>query len=87
MELASAPTEDTPPLPEYQTGFQALEPVFSASSNVSLIRSSISSLRPNATAQTVSRSGVVIHGSFDFVCSTASPTVCARFSSHRSVLR
>ena len=62
IELARLPTELTPPLPEYQAGAQTAAPVFWAVSNVSRIRSSISSLSPNATAHTVSRSGVVIHG-------------------------
>ena len=81
------PTEPMPPLPAYQAGTQTAEPVCCAVSNVSRIRSSISSFSPNATAQTVSRSGVVIHGRRVFVFSTASSTVCARLSSKRSVFR
>ena len=58
IELARLPTDEIPPLPAYQAGIQTDEPVFSASSKVSLMRSSISSLSPKATAQTVNRSGV-----------------------------
>jgi hypothetical protein len=52
-----------------------------------LIRPSISSFSPSATAQTVSSSGVVIHGNRVAVFATAWSIVSAWAISYRSVFR
>ena len=80
-------TEPSPSPPEYHAGDQAATPVASAWAKVALMRSSISSFSPNATAHTVRRSGVVIQGRRDFVFSTASSTEREAAISNLSVFR
>jgi len=87
VRLPTPPTSPKPPPPENQTGAQIVDPADCEASNVCLIRPSISSFSPSATAQTVSSSGVVIHGNRVAVFATAWSIVSAWAISYRSVFR
>lgn len=86
MPLTS-PTLAMPPEPANQAGAHAPSPPCGAAANVCLMSRSISSLRPSATAQTVSSSGVVIQGNRPLVFWTARSIVSEDAISWRKVLR